>query len=99
MHVRIVDFAQVRVAALEHHGPPAQLDQTVEQFIQWRMASRQSPVGESRTFGIPYGNPDTTTAQAFRFDICGEINGDVAPNDYGTRKGRWRSGRRIFMCR
>lgn len=99
MHVRIVDFAQVRVAALEHQGPPAQLDQTVEQFIQWRMASGQSPVGESRTFGIPYGNPDTTTAQAFRFDICGEINGDVAPNDYGTRKGRWRSGRRIFMCR
>lgn len=86
MHVRIVDFAQVRVAALEHQGPPAQLDQTVEQFIQWRMASGQSPVGESRTFGIPYGNPDTTPAQAFRFDICGEIKGDLAPNEYGIRE-------------
>ncbi|WP_409261333.1 GyrI-like domain-containing protein [Pseudomonas putida] len=86
MQVRIVDFAEVRVAALEHSGSPAQLDASVRQFIQWRMGSGQSPVGTSRTFGIPYGNPDTTPAEEFRFDICGEIDGTVAPNDYGVRE-------------
>ncbi|MCP1649829.1 AraC family transcriptional regulator [Pseudomonas nitroreducens] len=86
MQVRIVDFAEVRVAALEHCGPPALLDESVRQFIQWRMGSGQSPVDTSRTFGIPYGNPDTTPAQEFRFDICGEIGEAVAPNDYGVRE-------------
>lgn len=84
MQVRIVDFAEVRVAALEHCGPPAQLDESVRQFIQWRTGSGQSPVGASRTFGIPYGNPDTTLGKEFRFAICGEIDGAVEPNDYGV---------------
>lgn len=86
MQVRIVDFAEVRVAALEHCGPPAQLDESVNRFIEWRMGSGCSPVASSRTFGIPYGNPDTTPAEEFRFAICGEIDGEVAPNDYGVRE-------------
>lgn len=86
MQVRIVDFAEVRVAALEHQGSPASLDESVRRFIQWRMGSGQSPVGASRTFGIPYGNPDTTPAEDFRFDICGEIGEAVAQNDFGVRE-------------
>lgn len=86
MQVRIVDFAEVRVAALDHCGPPAQLDQSVRRFIQWRKSSGQSPVGTQRTFGIPYGNPDTTPAEEFRFALCGEIDGAVLPNDYGVRE-------------
>lgn len=86
MQVRIVDFAEVRVAALDHCGPPAQLDQSVRRFIQWRKSSGQSPVSSQRTFGIPYGNPDTTPAEEFRFALCGEIDGAVLPNDYGVRE-------------
>jgi len=86
MQVRIVDFAEVRVAALDHCGPPAQLDESVRRFIQWRKSSGQSPVATQRTFGIPYGNPDTTPAEEFRFALCGELDEAVLPNDYGVRE-------------
>lgn len=84
MQVKIVDFADVQVATLQHLGPPAQVDQSVGRFIEWRKASGQSPVSSSRTFGIPYNNPDTTPPEEFRFAICGEIHEDVAPNAYGV---------------
>jgi AraC family transcriptional regulator len=86
MHTKIVEFPAVRVAALEHCGPPGQVQQSVSKFIEWRMQSGQSPVASSRSFGIPYGNPDTTPPEDFRFDICGEIHEPVAPNTFGVRE-------------
>jgi AraC family transcriptional regulator len=85
MQVQIVDFAAIRVAALEHRGPPGLVNESVRKFIDWRIQSGQSPVASSRTFGIPHGNPDTLPAEEFRFDICGEIAGPVASNAYGVR--------------
>eukprot|EP01030_Chromulinospumella_sphaerica_P013197 gene13197-12976_t len=58
--------------------------ESVRKFIEWRMHSGQSPQASSRTFGIPYNNPDTTPPQAFRFAICGEIHEAVAPNEFGV---------------
>ncbi|WP_371857285.1 GyrI-like domain-containing protein [Pseudomonas sp. Irchel 3F5] len=86
MQVRIVEFVQTRVAALEHCGPAAQVNESVGQFIAWRMASGQSPVASSRSFGIPYGNPDTTPAEDFRFALCGEIDEGVAANEFGVHE-------------
>jgi AraC family transcriptional regulator len=86
MQVQIVDFSETRVAALEHCGAPALVSESVRKFIDWRKQSGQSPVASSRTFGIPRGNPDTTPADDFRFDICGEIHDAVAPNTYGVRE-------------
>ncbi|MFJ2711040.1 GyrI-like domain-containing protein [Pseudomonas sp. NPDC087346] len=86
MHTKIVEFPAVRVAALEHCGPPGMVQQSVSKFIEWRMQSGQSPVASSRSFGIPYGNPDTTPPEDFRFDICGEIHEPVAPNTFGVRE-------------
>lgn len=86
MQVRIVEFPEVRVAALEHCGPPGLVNESVSRFIEWRMQSGQSPVASSRSFGIPYGNPDTTPAEAFRFAICGEIHEAVEPNAFGVRE-------------
>ncbi|TVT79563.1 GyrI-like domain-containing protein [Pseudomonas sp. H3(2019)] len=86
MQVRIVEFSEVRVAALEHRGPAGLVDESVRKFIEWRMQSGQSPVASSRTFGIPYGNPDTTPPEEFRFAICGEIHEAVAPNEFGVRE-------------
>jgi len=86
MKVRIVDFPEVRVAALEHCGPAGLLDESVCRFIEWRMWSGQSPVTSSRTFGIPNGNPDITPPEAFRFTICGETHEAVSPNEFGVRE-------------
>jgi AraC family transcriptional regulator len=86
MQVKIVDFADTRVAALEHRGPPGLVNQSVRKFIDWRIQSGQSPVESSRTFGIPRGNPDTVPEAEFRFDICGEIDERVASNAYGVRE-------------
>lgn len=86
MQVRIVEFPEVRVAALEHCGSPRLVNESVSRFIEWRMQSGQSPVASSRSFGIPYGNPDTTPAEAFRFAICGEIHEAVKPNAFGVHE-------------
>ena len=85
MQVRIVECPEIKVATLEHRGPPGLVNESVRQFIEWRVRSGQSPVATSRTFGIPYGNPDTTPPHAFRFAICGEIDEEVTPNEFGVR--------------
>ncbi|MFM0076228.1 AraC family transcriptional regulator [Paraburkholderia sediminicola] len=86
MQVQIVDFYETRVAAFEHCGSPGLVNESVRKFIDWRKQSGQSPVASSRSFGIPRNNPDTTPADAFRFDICGEIDEPVASNVYGIRE-------------
>ncbi len=86
MQIRIVDFAETRVAALEHRGAPSLVGDSVARFRQWRLHSGQSPVASSRTFGIPYDNPDTTPAHAFRFAVCGEIDETVQPNDFAVHE-------------
>ena len=86
MQVQIVDFSEVRVAALEHRGPPGLLNESVRKFIDWRKRSGQAPVASTRTFGIPYGNPDTMPADDFRFDLCAEIDAPLEPNAQGVRE-------------
>lgn len=48
------------------------------------VCSGQSPVASSRTFGIPYGNPDTTPPEELRFAISGEIHEAVRSNEFGV---------------
>lgn len=93
MQIRIVDFSATRVAALEHNGSPGLVGESVRKFVDWRMQSGQSPIASSRTFGIPHNNPDTTPADEFRFDICGEIHEPVAPNVHGVRESLIPGGR------
>lgn len=97
MQVRIVEVPEVRVAALEHCGSPRLVSESVRRFIQWRMQSGQSPVASSRSFGIPYGNPDTTPADAFRFAICGEIHEAVEPNAFGVHERLMAGGRYVVV--
>lgn len=97
MQIQVVEFTPVRVATLEHCGPTGLLNQSVRRFIDWRMESGQSPVSSSRTFGIPYGNPDTTPPDEFRFAICGEIHEAVAPNASGVREMVIPGGRCIVV--
>jgi AraC family transcriptional regulator len=80
VQVDIVNFETTLIAALEHRGPTETINDSVGQFIAWRMESGLSPKLSSRTFGIAYDNPDTTEPALFRFDICGEITSEVPPN-------------------
>jgi AraC family transcriptional regulator len=84
MDVTIIDFAETKVAVLEHRGPPELLNDTARKFIVWRKESKLSPKDSCRTLGIAYDNPDTTEPQAFRFDICGEVTADVPVNPQGV---------------
>ncbi len=86
MQVDIVQFPATRIAALEHRGPTRELPRSVQTFIAWRQRSGVSSVAHCRTFGIPYGNPDTTPPADFRFDLCGELGAGetVAANPEGV---------------
>jgi AraC family transcriptional regulator len=41
-------------------------------------------VDRCRTFGLAWDNPDTTPPEQFRFDICGEIEGELPVNTQGV---------------
>lgn len=83
MQVRIVSVAPTTVAALEHWGDPALVNDSVQRFITWRKESGLSPIGRSHTYGIAYDDPTTTPAKDFRFDICGSISAPVPANRHG----------------
>lgn len=93
MDVQIVDFKETKVALLEHHGAPERVNDSALIFIGWRKASGLSPVKTSRSFGIVYSDPDTTPADEFRFDICGEVAEDVPPNPQGVINSTIPAGR------
>lgn len=93
MDVKIVDFQETPVAVLVHRGAPERINDSVLQFIAWRKESGLSPVKTSRSFGLVYGDPDTTPAQEFRFDICGEVAGEVPENPQGVERGTIPAGR------
>lgn len=72
------------IAALEHRGDPALLNESVQRFIVWRKESGLSPIASSKTFGIPYHDPATTRAVDFRFDIGGSVSAEVPANGRGV---------------
>jgi AraC family transcriptional regulator len=74
----------IRVAALEHRGPPESVLSTVSRFIEWRKQSESSPEARSRTFGIPYDDPDAVKPEEFRFDVCGELQRPLEENEFGV---------------
>lgn len=93
MEVNIVDFAATGIALLEHRGPPERVNDSVLQFIDWRKQSGLSPIASSRTFGIVYDDPNTVEPELFRFDICGEVAGEVPANPQNVKAGLIPGGR------
>jgi AraC family transcriptional regulator len=83
MQIAITNFEAVKVAVLEHQGSPDLLNNSVAKFIEWRKASQLSPVKASNTYGIAYGDPNTTKPD-FRFDICGQVKKEVPANEQGV---------------
>ena len=93
MRIDIVNIKSIKIAALEHQGGPETLEQTVESFRAWQKESGCSPVTEKRSFGVARSNPDVRPIQPFRFDICGEVDADVAENSYGVKNKGIPAGR------
>ena len=83
MDVRLVDFPETRVAALEHRGPPELEHQTARRLVQWRLRHRLSP-DRHRTYGVHYTDPRTTPPEQHRVDFCVSVDDDVAPNPEGV---------------
>lgn len=97
MDVKIVDFPETKVAKIEHTGAAERVLETAAQFINWRKESKLSPITTSKTFGIPYSDPNTTEPDEFRFDICGTIEADVPGNTYGVKTGFIPGGRHAVV--
>lgn len=83
MEVRIVEFPETRVAALEHRGAPHREYETARKFIEWRIANRLPP-DRHRTYGVHYTDPRTTPPEDHRMDICVSVDRPVAPNPQGV---------------
>ncbi|WND04005.1 AraC family transcriptional regulator [Temperatibacter marinus] len=82
MNVEIVDFPEMRLAVLEHKGPPKMVMNSVQRFIEWRKGNHLPP-SKSRTFNLMYDDPEITTPEKYRMDICAELTGILKPNDHG----------------
>lgn len=93
MEVKIVDFPHTQVAMLQHRGSAALVNDSAATFIAWRKRTGLSPVSESQTFGIAWDDPATTSAEAFRFDICGSVTTAIPENDCGVINGEIAGGR------
>jgi len=84
LNIDIVEFDETKVAVYEHCGAAERLNDSVSIFIEWRKQSGLSPVVNSNTFGIPYGDPGVVGPEKFRFDICGSVKCDVPQNPQGV---------------
>jgi len=82
-HVEVVNFSEIKVAALEHLGAIESLGNTIMLFINWRIKNRLSPK-VSRTFNIVYDDPAVTEADKYRCEICASVKSDVKQNDDGV---------------
>jgi AraC family transcriptional regulator len=81
--VKVVDFAETRVAAYEHRGDPKLIGNSVRRFIEWRKQTGQTP-RVSATFNVWYDDPVETPPEEFRLDLCAATDRDVAENAFGV---------------
>lgn len=82
--VRIVQFPETRVAAVEHRGSPDLEHASALKLVQWRLLNRVSPSETHRTYGVHYTDPRTAPPDQHRVDFCISFEGDVAPNEQGV---------------
>jgi len=68
-NVTIRDVAPIRVAIMQHRGPPATIGATIQRFIGWRKANGLSPE-TSETFNLFHSDPRTTDPREYRLDLC-----------------------------
>ena len=80
--VNIVDFAEIKVASLEHIGPLELLGNSINEFIKWRIKNNLTPK-KSKTFNIIYDDPAVTPPEQYRCEICASIKTTLKENEDG----------------
>ena len=83
--VEIVDFAELPILSMFHHGPPGQLNASIGRFIAWRRENGAGPQ-RTRTFNIFHPEADDEP----RVELaCSRLPGLAAtgPVDAGTIPG------------
>lgn len=94
--VRIVERPAVRVALLDHVGPPERIGESVRRFIGWRRSQRLSPA-VSATFNVLYDDPADTSPAAFRYGLAAATDRDIAANDEGVVAATLAGGRYALL--
>lgn len=80
MQVKIVEFPETRVAAVEHRGAPELEYETSKRLIQWRIRHGISPL-HAATYGVHYTDPARVPPAEHRVDFCVSYEGPVLPNE------------------
>jgi AraC family transcriptional regulator len=81
--VRIKQFPQTRVAAVEHRGDPSGEYATSAKLIAWRIRNRLPP-SSHKTFGLHYIDARSTDPSEHRVDFCVATDDEIAPNPEGV---------------
>lgn len=84
VNVELINREAIKIAVFEHRGHPQTLNHSIQQFIEWRKQTQESPITSSQTFGVPFNDPNTVDPELFHFDICGSVTEDVNPNEHGV---------------
>ncbi len=82
VQVKLINFKDTKVAALEHRGDPNLIENSVRKFIEWRKQNNLPPK-VSDTFNILYDNPAEIAPDDYRLDICAVTEREVADNQFG----------------
>jgi AraC family transcriptional regulator len=80
--VDIVNFAETRVACLEHRGDWRRIGHSIRKFIDWRKQNQLSP-RVSATFNIFYDDGETAP-DASRIDLCASTDHEITANPCGV---------------
>ncbi|QNH11363.1 GyrI-like domain-containing protein [Xanthomonas sp. SI] len=83
MEVKIVEFSETAVAAVEHYGPPELEYESSKRLILWRIRNGISPQ-LARTFGVHHTDPARVAPEKHRVDFCVSYNGTIEPNEEGV---------------
>ena len=80
--VTIITTSDIKVAVLEHRGPPQLLSDSIRKFIEWRKQNNLPPKLNA-TFNILYEDPETVEPDQYRTDLCVATGKDVSSNASG----------------
>lgn len=81
--VRILQFPETKVAALQHRGDPRRIGDSIRTFITWRKQQPGLSPKLSATFNIAYDNPEEVAPEDYRLDICVATEREVPENPFG----------------
>lgn len=87
MQVTLVEFPVTPVAMITHLGNPKREHETAGKLIQWKIQNQLLDQTKYKSYGLHYGDSQTTIPEEHRVDFCLSIDTQVKPNDFGIVEG------------